>query len=385
VVPFVDLKRQHDELLPELVARVAAVLRSATFVGGPELEAFEREFAELGCGHERPGGRMVHCAGVASGTDALRFAFLALGVRQGDEVITVPQTFIGTTEAITQAGGTIRFVDIDPQTHTLDPLRLEAAVTARTVGVVPVHLYGRPADMDPILNVARRHGLWVVEDAAQAHGAKYKGRTVGTVGDAGCFSFYPTKNLGACGEAGAVVSADAQLIERVRRLRDHGQEAKYLHRLEGYNGRLDAIQAAILRVKLRHLTAWNEARRRAATWYGDALRDVPGIQPPLEPPYASSAFHIYAVQVEDRDRLRGALTAAGIGVGMHYPTTLHLQEAYRRLALGPGSFPVAERVAAHTLSLPMFPELSQAQVSEVAAAIRRWCEPAAARKPVVAH
>ena len=378
MVPFLDLKRQHDELLPELLARIRVVVESGTFAGGPELEAFEHEFARF-CG-----GRDVRCAGVGSGTDALRFALLALGLRPGDEVITVPQTFIATTEAITQAGGTIRFVDIDAATHTLDPRLLEAAVTPRTVGVVPVHLYGRPADMEPILAVARRHGLWVVEDAAQAHGARYRGRPIGTLGDAGCLSFYPAKNLGACGEAGAVISADPRLIDRVRLLRDHGQEHKYVHRIEGYNGRLDALQAAILRVKLRHLSGWNDARRRIAAWYGEELSGTAGIEPPVEPPYAWSVFQLYAVQVEDRDRLRERLSAAGIGVGMHYPTPLHLQEAYRSLGLGLGSFPVTERVAAHTLSLPMFPELTRSQVGEVVTAIRRCCDWAAARSIVAA-
>ena len=373
MIPFLDLQRQHEELLAELLARVTAVLRSATFVGGAELEAFEREFAEF-CGSG-------HCAGVGSGTDALRFAFLALGVGPGDEVITVPQTFIATTEAITQAGGTIRFVDIHPRTHTLDPRQLAAAVTSRTVGVVPVHLYGRPADMDPILDVARRYGLWVVEDAAQAHGARYKGRPVGTLGNAGCFSFYPGKNLGACGEAGAVVSADARLIERVKLLRDHGQETKYVHRIEGYNGRLDALQAAILRVKLQRLAAWNEMRRRAAAWYGEALQGIAGVEPPVEPEYAKSVFHLYAVQAEDRDGLREALAAAGIGVGMHYPTPVHLQEAYGNLGHGVGAFPVAERVASRTLSLPMFPALTRAQVAEVVAAVRRFCGAEAAPVP----
>ena len=377
MIPLVDLRQQHLALLPELLPRVEAVLASGTFVGGVEVESFEHEFAQL-C------GRNVRCAGVASGTDALRFAFLALGLGPGDEVITVPQTFIATTEAITQAGGTLRFVDVDPATHTLDPRQLEAAVSPRTVGIVPVHLYGRPVDMDPILAVARRHGLWVVEDAAQAHGALYNGRPVGTLGDAGCFSFYPTKNLGACGEAGAVVSANQQLIERVKLLRDHGQEEKYVHVIEGYNGRLDALQAAILRVKLRHLAAWNDGRRRAAAWYSEALRDVTGIEPPVEPPYAASVFHVYAVQVAERDRLRDVLTGAGIGVGMHYPTPLHLQEAYRSLGLGPGSFPVAERIVAHTLSLPMFPELTRSQVGAVVATIRRCCGPTAPRSMVAA-
>ena len=365
MIPFLDLQQQHEELLPELLPRLTTVLRTATFVGGPELEAFEREFAGF-CGSSQ-------CAGVGSGTDALRFVFLALGVRPGDEVITVPQTFVATTEAITQAGGTIRFVDIHPRTHTLHPRQLEAAVTPRTVGVVPVHLYGRPADMDPIMDVARRHGLWVVEDAAQAHGARYKGRPVGTIGDAGCFSFYPAKNLGACGDAGAVVSADARLIERVTLLRDHGQEAKYVHRIEGYTGRLDAIQAAILRAKLQHLAGWNEMRRRAAAWYGEALGGIGGVEAPVEPEYANSVFHLYAVQAEDRDALHMALAAAGIGVGMHYPTPVHLQEAYRHLGYGVGAFPDAERIASRTLSLPMFPALTRAQVAEVVAAVRRFC------------
>jgi dTDP-4-amino-4,6-dideoxygalactose transaminase len=365
MIPLVDLQQQHRALLPELLARVEAVLASGTFVGGAEVEGFEHEFAQF-CG-----GGDVRCAGVASGTDALRLTMLALGLRPGDEVITVPQTFIATAEAITQAGGTVRFVDIEPDTHTLDPRQLAAAVTRRTVGIVPVHLYGRPADMDPIMVVARRHGLWVVEDAAQAHGARYQGRPVGTLGDAACFSFYPAKNLGACGEAGAVISADASLLDRVRLLRDHGQETKYLHRIEGYNARLDALQAAILRVKLPHLAAWNDARRRVAAWYIEELVHTEGIQPPVEPPYALSVFHIYAVQAEERDELREALTAAGIQVGIHYPMPLHLQEAYRSLGLGRGSFPVAERVAAHTLSLPMFPELTRSQVAEVVAAASR--------------
>ena len=372
MIPLFDLRRQHAALRPELIARVTAVLDSGRVVGGAEVESFEREFAQS-CS---AGTGEISCAGVASGTDALRFALLALGVRTGDEVITVPQTFIATAEAITQARGTIRFVDIDPSTHTLDPVQLEAAITPRTVGVIPVHLYGRPADMDPIMAIAGRRGLWVVEDAAQAHGARYKGRPVGTIGQVGCFSFYPGKNLGAAGEAGAVVSADRHLIDRVRTLRDHGQRQKYEHVVEGYNGRLDAIQAAILRVKLPHLVAWNEARRRVAAAYRQALRGMSGVESPMEPGYATSSFHLYAVQAQNRDELRTALTAAGIETGIHYPRPLHLQKAYRYLDLGPGSFPVAEHVAAHTLSLPMFPELTTAQVDEVAAVVRLCSGPA---------
>jgi dTDP-4-amino-4,6-dideoxygalactose transaminase len=361
MIPFLDLRQQHVSLLPELLGAVESALRAGAFIGGPEVEGFEQEFASF-CG-------VPYCAGVGSGTDALRFAFLALGVRSGDEVITVPQTFIATAEAISQAGGSVRFVDIDPQTHTMDPAALEAAITPRTVGVVPVHLYGRPADMDAIMAIADQHGVWVVEDAAQAHGAKYKGRAVGSIGTAGCFSFYPGKNLGACGEAGAVVSRDATLIEQVKVIRDHGQARKYVHRLEGYNGRLDAIQAAILRVKLRRVAEWVERRRAVALWYGELLDGLPGIDPPLEPEYAWSVFHLYAIQAEDRDGLRAQLSAAGIGVGMHYPVPLHLQQAYAGRGWGPGSFPAAETVAAHTLSLPMYPELSRQLVEAVAAAV----------------
>lgn len=366
MIPFSDLRRQHADLLPELLARVESVLRNASFVGGEEVEGFEREFASF-CS-------AGYCAGVGSGTDALRFAFLALGVSQGDEVITVPHTFIATTEAITQAGGRVRFVDIDPTTHTMDPERLEAAITPRTVGVVPVHIYGRPADMDSILSVARKHRLWVVEDAAQAHGARYRGRLVGTLADAACFSFYPGKNLGACGEAGAVVSSDPRLIERIMMLRDHGQERKYVHRIEGYNGRLDALQAALLRVKLRYLPAWNFARRNVASWYDDLLEGIATIGRPVEPDYAWSVFHLYPVQAKDRDGLGEGLRRAGIAVGMHYPTPLHLQEAYARQGFGAGMFPVTERVATHTLSLPMFPELDRSQVELVAAAVRQYCD-----------
>lgn len=372
-VPFLDLKQLHVALLPEILPRIEAALRGGAFVGGPEVEGFEREFAAFA------GAR--HCAAVANGTDALRFAYMALGVRPGDEVITVPHTFIATSATISQAGGRVVFVDIDPVTHTMDPAVLEAAITPRTVGIVPVHLYGRPADMDPIMAVARRHKLWVVEDAAQAHGARYKGQPVGSFGAATCYSFYPGKNLGACGEGGAVTSNDLSLVDRVKAIRDHGQSKKYYHAFEAYNGRLDAIQAAILRVKLPHLPAWNEARRRVAGWYGEQLANLPGVELPQEPSYAASVFHLYAVLVENRDGVRDAMTRAGVGVGVHYPVPLHLQEAYTSLGLGPGQFPVAEHVAARTLSIPMFPELTREQVETVARALRAAIAEVAAFAP----
>jgi dTDP-4-amino-4,6-dideoxygalactose transaminase len=361
-IPLVDLVAQHRALGDELVAAFRQALATAGFVGGAEVSAFEAEFAAfIGT---------AGCVGVGSGTDALRFAYQALGVRAGDEVITVPNTFIATTEALTQAGATVRFVDVDEGTLTLDPGALEDAVTPRTVGIVPVHLYGQPADLDPIAAVAARHGLWVVEDAAQAHGAEYKGRRCGTIGRLAAFSFYPGKNLGACGEAGAVVGSDPASLATVRRLREHGESAKYHHETEGYNGRLDAIQAAFLRIKLRQLTQWNDARRRHAACYREALADIAAVEPPLEAPYATHVYHLFVIRAERRDALQSRLAARGIATGLHYPLPLHLQNAYRHLGLGRGAFPVVERAAQTILSLPMFPELTDGQVCRVAEAIR---------------
>jgi dTDP-4-amino-4,6-dideoxygalactose transaminase len=363
-IPFLDLVAQHRPLEEELVAAFRSALQSAGFVGGAEVAAFEAEFA----------GFMGAAASVAvnSGTDALRFAYLALGIKPGDEVLTVPNTFIATTEALTQAGATLRFVDVTDGTLTMDPEATAAAIGPRTVGLVPVHLYGQPADMDPLLALARQHGLWVVEDAAQAHGATYRGRLAGTLGVLGAFSFYPGKNLGACGEGGAVVSAASAHLEAVRRLRDHGQSRKYHHETEGYNGRMDAIQAAFLRVKLRHLPTWNAGRRRVAGWYREALADVAEVRLPVEAPYAAHVWHLFVIQAERREALQAHLTAQGVGTGLHYPVPLHLQNAYRHLGLGRGAFPVAERAADQILSLPMFPELRQAQVEHVADLIRAF-------------
>jgi dTDP-4-amino-4,6-dideoxygalactose transaminase len=363
-VPFLDLVAPHLALETELVEVFRRALRQAAFVGGAEVEGFEREFAEF-TGSAR-------AVGVNSGTDALRFAYQALGLQDGDEVITVPHTFIATTESITQAGGIVRFVDISPDTMTMDPARLEAAITPRTRGIVPVHLYGQPCDMDPIMAVADRRGLWVVEDAAQAHGAQYRGKQAGSFGALAAWSFYPGKNLGSCGEGGAVTGGDPGLLETVRRLREHGQSRKYYHELEGYNGRLHAIQAGFLRVKLRHLAAWNEGRRRAAAMYQNALAGIPEIQPPIEASYARHVYHLYVIRAERRDDLQQHLTRCGIGTGLHYPLPLHLQAAYANLGFGQGTFPVTERAAAEILSLPMFPEITEGQIERVADAVRKF-------------
>jgi dTDP-4-amino-4,6-dideoxygalactose transaminase len=348
----------------ELVASFERALATAGFVGGPEVTSFEEEFAAF--------VGTTGCVAVNSGTDALRFAYQAMGLQPGDEVITVPNTFIATTEAVSQAGGAVRFVDVSPDTFTLDPAALEAGVTPRTVGIVPVHLYGQTADMDPILAFAAKRGLWVIEDAAQAHGAEYKGRPAGSLGVLGAFSFYPGKNLGACGEAGATVGNAEARLETVRRLRDHGQSKKYYHEIEGYNGRLDAIQAAFLRIKLRHLPEWNAGRRRVAAWYREALAGIPEIRLPVEAHYARHVYHLFVIQADRRDALQAYVTKAKIGTGLHYPLPLHLQNAYRHLGLKPGSFPVTEAAADTILSLPMFPELTEAQVGRVADAVRAF-------------
>lgn len=363
-IPFLDLVTPHLALEDELVTAFRHALRDGRFVGGPEVAEFEREFARFSSAPD--------CVGVNSGTDALRFAFIALRVRPGDEVITVAHTFIATTEAITQAGGTVKFVDIDERTMTMDPTVVAGAMGPRTVGIVPVHLYGLAADLDPIVTLARQRGLWVVEDAAQAHGATYQGRKVGSLGDLGCFSFYPGKNLGSLGEGGAVAvgTGDPELLAIVRQLREHGQSDKYVHEREGFNGRLHAIQAAFLRIKLRHLPEWNAARRRAATWYRDALAGVGDLVLPIEPPYGQHVYHLFVVRTNRRDALRDFLAGQGIGTGLHYPTPLHLQRAYQHLGLAKGSLPVTERVARSCVSLPMFPEITESQVARVADATR---------------
>lgn len=362
-VPFLDLKSQLAPLRTEINAAIAEVLDTCAFAGGPFVAKLEEEFAAF-C-------QCPQAIGVGNGTDALWFALLALGVGPGDEVITVPSTFMATAEAISFTGAKPVFVDIDETTYTLDPKSLERAVTPRTKAIIPVHLFGQTADMDPILEFATAKGLYVIEDACQAHGAEYKGRRAGSLGHAGCFSFYPGKNLGAIGEAGAVVTRDAALADRIRVLRDHGQIRKYHHTHVGWNGRMDGIQGAALRVKLRHLARWNTQRRAHARRYSDLLADVPGLTLPTEAGYARHVYHIYPVRVARRDEVLAALGKLGVHCGIHYPIPVHRQEAYAPLGLGAGSFPVAERCAEEFLSLPMYPELTAEQVEYVAQSVRQ--------------
>jgi dTDP-4-amino-4,6-dideoxygalactose transaminase len=361
-VPFLDLKAHHAPILGEINTAIQAVIQSGTFAGGPFVAGFEEDFAAY-CDSS-------YAIGLGSGTEALWLSLLALGIGRGDEVITVPSTFMATAEAITYTGAKPVFVDIDEVTYTINPAMLEAAITPRTKAVIPVHLFGHPADMDPILEVARRYGLSVIEDACQAHGAGYKGRSAGTLGDAACFSFYPGKNLGAFGEAGAVVTNNAELQEKIRILRDHGQVRKYHHAMIGWNCRMDGIQGAVLRVKLRYLDKGNELRRSHAAAYDQALADIEEIVTPAAADFARHVYHVYAIRVQDRDDVIRFLTERGIGCGVHYPVPVHLQEAYRSLGYGVGAFPVAERCAAQFLSLPMFPELTSAQLGCVVQAVR---------------
>jgi dTDP-4-amino-4,6-dideoxygalactose transaminase len=371
-VPFLDLVTPHRELEEELVEAFRKAIRSAAFTGGPEVDAFEQEFASY-CATK-------YCVGVANGTDAVRFALMASGVGEGDAVITVSHTFIATVEAISQAGASTEFIDIDPQTYCMSPEALAGyldecakdSATGRPIGrrsgkpikaIVPVHLYGQVADMDSILAIASRYDLVVVEDACQAHGAEYKSadgtwRRAGTFGRAAAFSFYPGKNLGACGEAGAVTTNDEGVATIIRKIRDHGQAKKYFHDLEGYNGRLDAIQAAFLRIKLRRLDSWNQQRQQAARRYEQLLKDVPGIVIPVEAARTRSVYHLYVIRHDNRDALTEHLKAEGVSFGFHYPVPLHLQACYARWAYAPGSLPITEDVARTLISLPIFPGIT---------------------------
>jgi len=361
-VPFLDLKAQYESIREEIHVALNEVLDSAAFAGGPFVARFEKEFADF-CGCR-------HAIGVGSGTDALWLALLALGVGAGDEVITVPNTFIATAEAISFSGARPVFVDIEEQTYNMNPALLESAITPRTKAIIPVHLFGQTADMDPIMDIARRHRLYVIEDACQAHGAEYKGKKAGSIGDAGCFSFYPGKNLGAYGEAGAVVTGNDALATKIKILRDHGQPQKYYHDLVGWNARMDGIQGAVLSVKLRYLSAWNEARRRNAQSYNDLLAGVAGVIVPREADRCEHVYHIYAIRVPNRDLLIERLAQRDIHCGIHYPVPLHLQKAYESLGLKKGSFPIAEKCASEFVSLPMFPELTEAQIEYVVSEIK---------------
>jgi dTDP-4-amino-4,6-dideoxygalactose transaminase len=363
-VPFLDLKSQYDSIREEMIQEIQFVMENTSFSGGPFVAHFEELFASF-C-------RCRYAVGVGSGTDALWLALLALGTKQGDEVITVPNTFIATVEAISFCGATPVFVDVDEETYTMNPGSLEAAITPKTRAIIPVHLFGQAADMDPIMEIAKAHRLYVIEDASQAHGAQYKGRMAGSIGDAGCFSFYPGKNLGACGEAGAVVTGNAELAGKIKMLRDHGQSQKYYHTLIGWNARMDGIQGAALSVKLKHLETWNEARIKHARLYDRLLADQVGLITPREASYGKHIYHIYAIRVNNRDLLMATLAEKGILCGIHYPVPVHLQEAYRFLGIKRGSLPVAERCGDELLSLPMFPELTREQIEYVASEIKRF-------------
>jgi dTDP-4-amino-4,6-dideoxygalactose transaminase len=364
VIPFVDLKAQYQSIKDEVNAAIQGVLDSCQFTLGSEVVAFEQEFAAY--------SGSVHGMGVNTGTSALHMALLAAGVGRGDEVVTVPFTFMATVSAIDYCGAKPVFVDIDPVTYTMDPALLEAAITPRTKAIIPVHLYGQCADMDPILAIAKKHGLVVIEDACQAHGAEYKGRRAGSMGDMGCFSFYPGKNLGAAGEGGMVVTANAEFAKTVRMLRDWGAEKKYHHVLKGYNFRMEGIQGAVLRVKLRHLEKWTEARRAAARRY-DQLLPGAGVGLPRQMDYSRHVYHIYAVRTAERAALQEALTARGVQTGIHYPFPVHLLPAFADLGHKAGDFPHSERAANEVLSLPMFPELTAEQSVIVADALHESC------------
>jgi len=365
-IPLVDLDAQYRGLQEGMDAAIAAVVRQARFVGGSEIPRFEREFAAW-CG-------VGHGIGVGNGTDALYLALRALGIGPGDEVVTVAHTFIATAEAIGLTGATPLFVDVLPDTLLMDPDALARAVTPATRAVVPVHLYGQMCDMDRIMDIARRHGLRVVEDAAQAHGARWRGRRAGTFGDAAAFSFFPGKNLGAYGDAGAVVTDDAALADRVRRLANHGRRDKYLHLEEGVNSRLDTLQAAVLSVKLPHLEGWNARRRSLAGRLMQALADLPGLALPVVRAEAEAVWHLFVVRVPERERVQQVLAARGIASGIHYPVPLHRQPAYagRHADL---RLPVTERAAGEILSLPLYPELTDGQVAAIVAAVREALAP----------
>ncbi|MDG5816869.1 DegT/DnrJ/EryC1/StrS family aminotransferase [Chitinispirillales bacterium ANBcel5] len=387
-IPFLDLKAQHNELMDEIIETIGENARNANFVGGPLVEEFEQDFARF-CGSK-------YAIGVGSGTDALRFALMGAQVSPGDMVITVPNTFIATTEAITQAGAIPVFIDVDERTGCMAPDKLRdylethcyidmhQGVTINKItdkpvkAVIPVHLFGQVADMDPIMDLAHRHNITIIEDACQAHGAQYFSQKrqswlrAGSIGESAAFSFYPGKNLGAFGEAGAVTTNNEQLANRIRMLRDHGQVRKYIHEIEGYNGRLDTIQAAILLIKLRHLPRWNEMRRECAARYNELLTKISGVELPYEPIWSRSVYHLYVIQNVQRDTMQQFLSQKGIGTGLHYPVPLHLQKAYSVLGYKEGSFPVSERMCKDILSLPMFPTLGYEQQQRVAMAVMEF-------------
>jgi len=365
MIPFVDLKAQYDSIKEEIDEAIQSVLNNTSFIMGEELKKFEEEFARF-CDSK-------YAIGVANGSDALILALRACGIGEGDEVITVPHTFISTAEAISIVGGKIVFTDINPKNYTIDVTKIEEKITGRTRAIIPVHLYGQPADMDPIIKLAKKYNLRIIEDAAQAHGAEYKGKKVGSIGDEACFSFYPGKNLGAYGDAGMVVTNNEEIAEKVKLLRNHGRiTKKYEHEIEGYSSRLDNLQAAILRVKLKYLNKWNESRRRNAKKYNELLKNIGGIITPHEADYAKHVYHLYVIATENRDKLREELKSEGIATGIHYPIPLHLQPAYNYLGFKRGDFPITDECSQKILSLPMFAELNDEQIENIVEIIKNF-------------
>ncbi|MFN0117057.1 MAG: DegT/DnrJ/EryC1/StrS family aminotransferase [Elusimicrobiota bacterium] len=365
-IPFLDLKLIDSQIRGEIDVVYKNLIDNLSFIGGPEVENFGIEFGQF-CG----GG---FCSPVANGTDALILALRALGVGPGDEVITVPFTFIATAEAIGNVGASIKFVDVDSQTFNLDPNLLEQAITSKTKAILPVHLYGLPADMGPIMKIAKKHNLFVIEDACQAHGATYKGKKVGILGDVACFSFYPTKNLGGFGDGGAVVSSNENLIKKVTQLANHGRSQQYFHEVEGLNSRMDSLQAAVLRIKLKQLNRWNDERRQISAIYDQYLIDHPFIKAPFIPEGFESVYHLYTVRTEKRDSLMTLLKSHNIGCGVYYPLPLHLQPAYSKLKLGKGSYSVSEKLSETVLSLPMFPGLTHEAAHQIGKILKSFSD-----------
>jgi dTDP-4-amino-4,6-dideoxygalactose transaminase len=364
VVPFVDLKTQYHSIKDEIDAEIQDVLENCTFILGPKVKKFEEEFAKL--------HKAKYCLATSSGTDSLHLALLALDLSIDDEVLVPVNTFFATAEAVSLTGAKPVFVDCDSNYYNIDVAKIEASITNRTRGIIAVHLYGQPADLDPIMEIAERHNLWIIEDAAQAHCAEYKNRRVGTIGRIGCFSFYPGKNLGAYGEAGAVVTNDDDLYEKMRKIRDHGSDKKYHHELIGHNYRMEGIQGAVLSVKARYIEKWTEQRRRNAMLYSELLSEVPEVVIPREMEVVRHVYHLYVIQVPRRNELQAFLSKNGISTGMHYPIPLHMQDAYKHLGYTTGSFPVAESQMDRILSIPMYPELKEIQIQYVVDKIKEF-------------
>lgn len=365
MIPLVDLKAQYNSIKEEIDEAINRVLNNASFIMGKELEIFEVEFAQY-CNAR-------YAIGVANGSDALILALLACGIGEGDEVITVPNTFIATSEAISHVGGKIVFTDIDSKTYNMNVAKVEERINEHTKAIIPVYIYGQPVDMDPLVDLAKKYDLKIIEDAAQAHGALYKGRKTGSIGDVACFSFYPSKNLGAYGDAGIVTTNSTEISDKIKLFRNHGRiSEKYQHDIEGYSSRLDNLQAVILSTKLKHLEKWTSMRREKVAKYNELLNDLEEVIVPYEADYARHVYHLYAIQTKYRDKLRGQLKIRGISTGVHYPIPLHLQPAYNHLGYKEGDFPVTEVISNDILSLPLYPELRESQIEEIVESIKSF-------------